>query len=238
MHQIASDPTVAEFLEFWLREHVTHNLRPRTGEGYATVVHRHLNPLLGPRLRALSSLQVLEVISAKREEGLSPRSLQYLHAVLRSALTSAVRLGLVERNAASGIPSPHYRSHGGAPLSQQELSCLVGAARGDRNAGQLIDLLPHQEAILWVFTTSGRTGGVPHTLIYSAPKKSGKSTIGALLTRWVAETIEPFSHGQPRSYSQAPEILSVRQPGGRPSPLRPVALRPCRYAAGYHRLSA
>ena len=135
MHQIAPDPTVAEFLEFWLREHVAHNLRPRTGEGYATVVHRHLNPLLGQtRLRDLSSLKVLEAISAKREEGLSPRSLQYLHAVLRSALTSAVRLGLVERNAASGIPSPHYRSQRGAPLSQLELSCLVNAAQGHRNA--------------------------------------------------------------------------------------------------------
>ena len=59
--------------------------------------------------------------------------------------------------------------------------------------GQTIDLLPHQEALLRLFTSPGTDGRRPRNLIYSTVKKSGKTAIAALFTRFFAETGPPFS---------------------------------------------
>ena len=58
--------------------------------------------------------------------------------------------------------------------------------------GRTIDLLPHQETLLRLFTLPGRDGRRPRNLIYSTVKKSGKTTIAALFTRYFAETGPPF----------------------------------------------
>lgn len=59
--------------------------------------------------------------------------------------------------------------------------------------GRTIDLLPHQKALLRLFMSRGPDGRRPKNLIYSAVKKSGKTTIAALLTRYFAETGPPMS---------------------------------------------
>ncbi len=58
--------------------------------------------------------------------------------------------------------------------------------------GRTIDPLPHQEALLRLFTLPGQDGRRPRNLIYSTVKKSGKTTIAALFTRYFAETAPPF----------------------------------------------
>jgi phage terminase large subunit-like protein len=58
--------------------------------------------------------------------------------------------------------------------------------------GRPIDLLPHQEALLRLFTSPGPDGKRPKNLIYSTVKKSGKTAIAALLARYAAETGPPL----------------------------------------------
>lgn len=58
---------------------------------------------------------------------------------------------------------------------------------------QPIVLLPHQKAILnYVFRRDAEGRFPYHTVVYSTPKKSGKTTIGGLVARWAAETWDRF----------------------------------------------
>ena len=55
------------------------------------------------------------------------------------------------------------------------------------DTGRPIVLAPHQEAILRHCLTPDATGAFPYTtMLYSCPKKSGKSTLSALVGLWAA----------------------------------------------------
>lgn len=59
--------------------------------------------------------------------------------------------------------------------------------------GKPIKLLPHQKKILRLAFTPKR-GKMPYsTIVYSAPKKSGKTAIGALVATWWALSQEPYN---------------------------------------------
>ena len=92
------------------------------------MVQKHLGPAIGhARLKELRPTDVLDLLSKARRSGLSPRSVQYIHAVLRSALTTAESLELVERNAARQVRSVRSRPKAAHPLSTTEIRQLLGA---------------------------------------------------------------------------------------------------------------
>ncbi len=96
-----------DYLAYWLSEVAQHELRPRTFETYARAVDRHIVPVLGgKRLHSLTPADVRSLMNAKLAEGLAPRTVHYLRAVLRSALSQAVREGLVQRNVAALVRPP------------------------------------------------------------------------------------------------------------------------------------
>lgn len=52
-----------------------------------------------------------------------------------------------------------------------------------------IRLAQHQKAVLWYAFQRNAAGHLPYTtIVYSTPKKSGKTTIGGAVAQWVAET--------------------------------------------------
>lgn len=60
--------------------------------------------------------------------------------------------------------------------------------------GRPIKLEPHQKTVLRRAFTPDVEGRLPYSeVIYSAPKKSGKTTIGALVVLWFALTQEPYN---------------------------------------------
>ena len=125
--------TVASYLEHWLSTRARYSLRPRTHEGYRIVVRKHLAPTLGHLgLRDLTAAHVDALIWSKIDEGLSPRSAQYIHAVLRSALSDAERLGLIDTNVAKQVRPVRYDPKQPHPLRAEEVRALLVQVRGDR----------------------------------------------------------------------------------------------------------
>ncbi|HHU87399.1 MAG TPA: hypothetical protein GXZ25_11485 [Peptococcaceae bacterium] len=62
------------------------------------------------------------------------------------------------------------------------------------DTGRPIKLMPHQKKILRLAFTPGPDGRLPcETIIYSCVKKSGKTTIAALVTEWFALTQGPYN---------------------------------------------
>ena len=93
--------TVAAYLGYWLEEVVRPARQPRTYQGYEAVVRRQLDPVIGQRpLARLSTRDVRRVLAGVRAGGGSARRVQWVHAVLRTALTSATREEITSRNVA------------------------------------------------------------------------------------------------------------------------------------------
>ena len=125
--------TVGPFLQQWLEDSVRPTVRPRTFERYEGIVINHLIPSIGRRtLHDLTPQDVQALYTEKLKSGLSARSVEHIHAVLRRALGQALKWSLVARNVSTlvDVPRPHRTEvH---PYSSEEARRLLEAIRGHR----------------------------------------------------------------------------------------------------------
>ena len=119
----------------WLEHSAKPKVRLSTLESYEEIVRLHLEPDLGKvRLSKLTPMHVTKLINTKLSRGLSPRRVQYIHAVLRRSLTIAVKLDYVSRNVAKLVDSPNTRQKEVVPLQIQEAKRFIQVIHGDRYA--------------------------------------------------------------------------------------------------------
>lgn len=98
--------TLGDFFTTWLDGHSL-NIRPATLANYRMIGERFLVPNIGAvALEALSPMDVQGVISNMAKRGHSARMRQMAYIVLKAALATAVKWGLVAKNAADGVAKP------------------------------------------------------------------------------------------------------------------------------------
>lgn len=110
---------------------MTQCVRPSTYQSYAFHMNHYLKPALGRRqLTELSPQDVQALMQEQLAAGLSPRTVQYMRAVLRSALNQALRWGMVTRNVATLVDPPRSRRPKVNPLTPVQARQLVQAIKG------------------------------------------------------------------------------------------------------------
>ena len=132
---------VGEWLDSWLSD----CLKPLVDAGkmahstyvrYRGIVDKHLKPALGHRkLKDVTRAEVRKLYAVNGET-LSPRSVDYIHVTLQTALSRAVRDDLIPRNVAEGErprSSRERQSDSVKALSPVQVRALLDAARGMRN---------------------------------------------------------------------------------------------------------
>ena len=125
--------TLGAFLETWLEDTARPSLRPRTFESYAMIVRQHLSPALGAvRLARLTPDMVQKYMKEKRESGLSARTVQYHHAILRRALVMAERWGLVGRNVARLVTPPTVQRDEVRPPTVDQARAFIAVLERER----------------------------------------------------------------------------------------------------------
>lgn len=125
--------TVGQFLKRWLKDCAKPSVRPSTYTRYEQAVRLHLSPKLGQiRLVDLSHKDLQRFMNQKLEEGLSPRSVQILHATLRAALNRAVLWGDVRRNVARVVQPPRSSPKPVDPFTPDEARAFLKAVEGHR----------------------------------------------------------------------------------------------------------
>ena len=125
--------TVGQFLDHWLADTILPNRRAKTYRRYEQIARCHLVPALGRvALAKLEPQQVQALLKRTQAEGLSPRTVAYIRAVLRQALNQALRWGLVARNVATLVEPPKVERFKIKPLTTHQATILLEAARGDR----------------------------------------------------------------------------------------------------------
>lgn len=124
--------TIEQFLVRWL-EDIRPTVRPTTWPSYESNCRLHVIPLIGHRrLAKLTPQDVQMVMTHGLNRGLSPRTVQYIHAILRRALGQAERWDLVSRNVARLVDSPRVRRQEVRPLGPDEARSFLSAIRGHR----------------------------------------------------------------------------------------------------------
>lgn len=125
---------VGPFLRQWLDEVARPSLRPSTHASYDAILKTHLIPGLGHiAIAKLTAAEVQTFLNGRSAKGLSPRRVQYIHAVLRRALVTAERWGLVSRNVAKLVELPRVVRHEITPLTPEQARKLIDTAVGDRH---------------------------------------------------------------------------------------------------------
>lgn len=134
-HKVADDQlTLEQFLRRWLDERVRPRLRPTTAAGYEEVVRLFLVPGLGKyKLSKLCPGDVQRFLNRRLEETGRPSRVRYMRAVLRAALSQAVRWELVPRNVAALTDAPTVEKRKVAPLDPAQARKLLDAAKGARH---------------------------------------------------------------------------------------------------------
>jgi integrase len=125
--------TVMEFLKRWYDEVARHRLRPSTLATHETIMRLHIYPTLGSiRLARVTPAHLQSLYSDKLDQGLSKRTVKYIHTILHQALAHAQKWGLVAKNVADAVDSPVPDRHKVEPLSRIQVASLLAALEGDR----------------------------------------------------------------------------------------------------------
>jgi len=259
--------TVAEYLSYWLGQVVREDRRPKTYQGYEGVVRLHLIPGLGSkRLGKLTAQDVRTFITRTKQEcqcckhgwdaqrdtqrccalgqccdsRLSARMVQFIHAVLRNALESAVREEIIPRNVAKlvQVSTPRYKVNRG--LTGQQAKATMAAAADHRlsalyvlalylglRRGELLGLrwqdVDLEEGKLEVVNNLQRVGGA----LRLVPPKTEDSARTVPLPPMCVEALRAHHQRQAAERSETPdwEDHGFVFPSRRGTPMEPDNLR-------------
>lgn len=128
----ADRQTVKTYLVRWLTESAKPKLRARTYESYSQVVNTHIVPYLGTIPMRKLTPQHVQSLLGQLGKKLSPRTVTYVRAILRSALNRALKWNIVARNAASLSDAPRIRYHEMRTFDVDEAKAFIAAAVPDR----------------------------------------------------------------------------------------------------------
>lgn len=125
--------TLENFLTRFMNDVVKHTLRPTTIESYKYLIEHLILPELGSmRLVKIRPDHIQNLYSKKLEEGLSKRTVQYAHAVLRRALNQAVKWGLLNKNPASLVDAPRPTKKTPETMSIDQAKQFLAALKDHR----------------------------------------------------------------------------------------------------------
>jgi integrase len=140
-HRHDSRITVGAYLDTWLADRIADGLRPSSRVMYELYVRRDLAPALGHfRLSDLRPGHVERMLRDLRTAGRGATTIRRVHAVLRSALTSAKRSRLVAYNAATDVDLPTVHPAKVRPWEADELATFLDYSAGHR-LGALYEVL-------------------------------------------------------------------------------------------------
>lgn len=120
-----SSQTVEQWLTFWLDNIASKEIRPKTLNGYRSVIKNHIIPVIGKvRLDKLTAAHIRRVTDKIQETRSSTYALN-AHRVLSSALTVAEREGRIHRNVAKLTKAPRKERSQLEVLTTDEAARLI-----------------------------------------------------------------------------------------------------------------
>lgn len=105
-----SDQTISEFLQEWFESVAKQKFQVTTLDNYRRSINGRINPVLGHiKMSELKPVQIQKFYSQLATEGLSARYITVIHAILRSALSTAKKWELISKNVMDDVEAPKVR---------------------------------------------------------------------------------------------------------------------------------
>ena len=132
--------TVSAYLDEWIEAHAV-EIKPKTLADYRHLIERHIKPHIGGlRLQAVRPARITKLYrdlvtsGGKGGKGLSPRTVAYVHAVLRKAFGDAVRVDqILASNPVERAKRPRMqRSEPGKVWNPAQLRAFLETAKMHR----------------------------------------------------------------------------------------------------------
>ncbi len=125
--------TVEQFFNRFLSDVVDRTLKPKSIDSYRYLTSKHILPSLGNlKLKDVRPSHLQTLYSTKLDEGLSKRTVQYIHAVLRRAFNQAVKWELLVKNPTSSVTPPAPIKKAPETLSVDQIKVFLKAVEGHR----------------------------------------------------------------------------------------------------------
>ena len=124
--------TLEDFLEEWLIMKSA-IVRPSTIRQYRQISRDYILPYLGgKKLLKIRPDQIQLLYNRHTSNGVSPRIVQLVHAVLRGSLNHAVKLGLLTRNPTAVAVPPKPKPKEKQVLDENQIQILLISAQGEQ----------------------------------------------------------------------------------------------------------
>ena len=121
--------TLGDYVRLWLDEVAKKKVRTRTFQSYSHHLNRHVinSSLSNKRLTNLKTTHVQKIYNKMEASGLSPRSIHYLHTILKASLAYAVDADYIAKNPCKNprIILPPKKEKEIIVLDQQEVSRFI-----------------------------------------------------------------------------------------------------------------
>ncbi len=129
---LPANTTLADYCTHWLETAAKPGVRPRTYTDYAGLLTRHVVPVIGRLpLGRPKPLEIQSVYTAMHRNGLSSRTMIYVHAVLHMALKQAVKWRLLPDNPAASVDLPRRSRRQMSVLTLDQARLLAKACEGE-----------------------------------------------------------------------------------------------------------
>ncbi len=123
-----SDMSIEQFLSEWVEN--LESVRFNTRNSYEDNIRLHINPHIGRiKIQKLRALDIQRLLSTIKAKGLSPRTCQYIFAILRKALNQAVKWNMINFNPSDGVDRPRVPKYEIQPLTAKEAKKFLDTAK-------------------------------------------------------------------------------------------------------------
>lgn len=131
-----SDPKrmrVTDYLKHWLEDVAKPTIRESTFVRYEGLLRLHVMPSIGGlQLNAIQPSHIQNLYRQLEKDGASPRTREFVHAVLRKALQQALRWGYVQRNVCDLVTKARVPKRTMNCWNVAQVNHFLEVARGDR----------------------------------------------------------------------------------------------------------
>lgn len=104
---VSGHETVATFAERWLADAVRVRVRPQTGDWYARLYRKYVDPIIGKtKLSAVGPQEIMFVLARSKEAGLNGTSQRRVHTVMKNMFKTAVDWQLLAINPVARVVAP------------------------------------------------------------------------------------------------------------------------------------
>lgn len=125
--------TLKDWVTRWLEIYKKATVRSKTWHTYMGLAKNHIIPEVGHiLLMQLRTSDLQKLYNNKRQSGLSSRTIHMMHQVICGALKQAMKEQLVKRNVAEAVTLPPLKYREISPLSAEDVSRFLAAAKGHR----------------------------------------------------------------------------------------------------------